>query len=93
MQDTISNQTATASISLRMEKNHISFLHSRTRLSNVRDLSKYGKITNYKFLIYNFSWQIRDLNQILNDGNKLESPSLVIKDAIELAPVEVKIDS
>ena len=87
MQDTISNQTATASISLRMEKNHISCLHSRTRLS------KYGKITNYKLLIYNFSWQIRDLNQILNDGNKLESPSLVIKDAIELAPVEVKIDS
>lgn len=35
----------------------------------------------------------RDLNQILNDGNKLEAPALVIKDSIELAPVEVKIDS
>jgi hypothetical protein len=35
----------------------------------------------------------RDLNQIMNEGGSLEQPALVIKNAVELAPVDIKFDS
>jgi hypothetical protein len=35
----------------------------------------------------------RDLNQIINEGREIESPALVIKNGVELAPVDVKFDS
>jgi len=57
------------------------------------DFSQNGEKSYFVSSFADKTVKIWDLNQILNDGNKLESPSLVIKDAIELAPVEVKIDS
>lgn len=84
MQDIALNQIAMASIS----PNRLTGLTSS--VLSVTKLLRYGKKYNFKNL---YKFLNRDLNQIINEGREIESPTLVIKNSIELAPVDVKFDA